>query len=65
MAMTQEQINGACHCGAVEFRVRLADGFRTVRRCTCLYCRMCDAVAVSADLDDIDIVDSHDALTLY
>ena len=63
--MTQEQINGACHCGPVEFRVRLTDGFRIVRRCTCSYCRMRGAIVVSADLDDIDIADSHDAPTLY
>jgi hypothetical protein len=60
-----EKIDGACHCGAVKFRVRLTDGFRTARRCTCSYCRMRGAVAVSANLDDIDIVEGEEFLTLY
>jgi len=60
-----EQIDGACHCGTVRFHVKLTDGLRTARRCTCSYCRMRGAVAVSADLDDIEIVAGRDALTLY
>ena len=63
--MTEAWINGACHCGAVRFRVRLTDGFNTARRCTCSYCRMRGAIAVSANLDDIEIVSGADALTLY
>ncbi|WP_295044556.1 GFA family protein [uncultured Paracoccus sp.] len=54
-----------CHCGAVRFRVRLADGFATVRRCTCSYCRMRGAVAVSARLDDIRFDQGQDNLALY
>ncbi len=30
----------ACHCGTVQFRVKLTDGLRTARRCTCSFCRM-------------------------
>jgi hypothetical protein len=63
--MTVAPINGSCHCGAVRFRVRLTDGFNTVRRCTCSYCRMRGAVAVSADLDYIDILEGGSALALY
>lgn len=59
------EIDGACHCGTVRFHVRLTDGLHTARRCNCSYCRMRGAVAVSADLDDINIVAGHDALTLY
>lgn len=57
--------NGACHCGTVRFRVRLSDGLKTARRCTCSYCRMRGAVAVSAPLTGIEIVGGEDALTLY
>lgn len=57
--------SGACHCGAVRFRVRLTDGMRTARRCTCSYCRMRGAVAVSADLDGLRIVAGEDRLGLY
>ncbi len=57
--------NAACHCGAVQFRVRLTDGFNTVRRCTCSYCRMRGAVAATAGLSDIEFVRGEDNLTLY
>ena len=55
----------ACHCGAVQFQVRLCDGFDSIRRCTCSYCRMRGAVAVSARLEDISFVQGQDKLTLY
>ncbi|MDS9467565.1 GFA family protein [Paracoccus sp. MBLB3053] len=55
----------ACHCGTVRFRVRLADGFNTVRRCDCSFCRMRGAVAVTARLGDVDIVSGEQNLTLY
>ena len=55
----------ACHCGTVRFTVRLTNGLNTVRRCNCSYCRMRGAVAVSANLAEIDILQGKDALTLY
>lgn len=60
-----EEIDGACHCGTVRFHVRLTDGLHTARRCTCSYCRMRGAVAVSAELDGILFTEGEDALTLY
>lgn len=45
--------NAACHCKAVQFRVRLTDEFNTARRCSCSLCRMRGAIAVSAPLDGI------------
>ncbi len=56
---------GACHCGAVRFRVRLSDGFNTARRCTCSYCRMRGAVAVPAELGGITVLEGEDKLTSY
>jgi hypothetical protein len=50
------QIDGACHCGSVRFAARLTNGLHTLRRCTCSYCRMRGAIAVSADLHEIDIL---------
>lgn len=58
-------LEGACHCGTVRFRVKLTDGFKTIRRCNCSYCRMRGAVAVSADAGDISFQAGEDALTLY
>lgn len=65
MDMDVREIGGACHCGAVRFRVRLADGLHTARRCTCSYCRMRGAVAVTARVGDLDILEGADMLTLY
>ncbi|WP_323015431.1 GFA family protein [Devosia sp.] len=59
------EIDGACHCGAVKFHVRLANGLHTARRCTCSFCRMRGAVAVSADLDGLTILEGADKLALY
>jgi hypothetical protein len=56
---------GACHCGAVRFQVRLTNGLHTARRCTCSYCRMRGAIAVSADVGGIEILSGADALATY
>ena len=58
-------IKGACHCGGVQFTVRLTDGFRSARRCTCSCCRMRGAIAVSADLDGISIAQGAELLSVY
>ena len=60
-----DPINGACHCGGVRFTARLTDGLRSARRCTCSYCRMRGAIAVSADLDGINITQGSELLTIY
>ena len=60
-----DEINGACHCGAVRFRVRLANGLHTAMRCNCSYCRMRGAVAVTANLADFTILQGEERLTLY
>ncbi|SDI27011.1 GFA family protein [Aliiruegeria lutimaris] len=65
MSESAEIRNGACHCGAVRFRVRLSDGLSTARRCSCSYCRMRGAVAVSAPLDGIEILSGAENLALY
>lgn len=57
--------NGACHCGTVRFRARLTDDLNTARRCTCSYCSMRGAVAVSAEVGGVDILAGAEALTEY
>lgn len=59
------EMNGACHCGTVRFRVKLTDGFNNARRCTCSYCRMRGGVAVSANVGDLVFQAGEDVLTLY
>jgi hypothetical protein len=58
-------LNGACHCGAVKFQVRLLEGLRSARRCMCSYCRMRGAVAVTALLADLQVLQGSDVLSLY
>src|SRR5215469_17479364 len=65
MNAATDLMKGACHCGGVQFTARLTDGFLSVRRCTCSYCRMRGAIAVSADLDGINITQGLELLTVY
>lgn len=58
-------LNGACHCGAVQFRVRLNNGLDVARRCACSFCRMRGAITVTANAGDIEITKGEKALTLY
>jgi hypothetical protein len=62
----QESVmKGTCHCGPVVLEVTLTDGFNTARRCDCSYCARRGAIAVSAPLDGVQIVQGADRLTLY
>ena len=63
--MADAWIKGACHCGSVQFRVKLTDGLGTARRCDCSFCRMRGAVVVSARISDLEILAGQTALTLY
>ncbi|MES1937280.1 GFA family protein [Salinisphaera hydrothermalis] len=65
MNLDIDNIDGACHCGGVRFHVRLSDGLHSARRCNCSYCRMRGAVAVSAALTDIVILEGADLLSCY
>ena len=56
---------GQCHCGAVRFEATLGDGFSSIRRCTCSYCRMRGAVVVMAEVGGVRILRGEDALTSY
>ena len=56
---------GQCHCGAVRFEATLSEGFNSIRRCTCSYCRMRGAVVVMAGTGGIKFLQGEDALTSY
>jgi hypothetical protein len=64
-ATDSRPFDGACHCGAVRFTVKLAEGLDKPRRCNCSFCRMRGAVVVTAFLDDLTITSGQDALRLY
>jgi hypothetical protein len=59
------EIDGTCHCGTVRFHVRLPEGLRSARRCTCSICRMRGAIAVTTNLDGLTITAGKDALACY
>ena len=65
MDFDASEFDGACHCGAVKFHVRLQDGLHSARRCTCSICRMRGAIAVSARVEDLTITAGEDLLTSY
>jgi hypothetical protein len=65
MANDAKSWAGQCHCGAVRFAVTLSDGFNSIRRCTCSYCRMRGAVVVMAEMGGIEIIEGEDSLTSY
>ena len=56
---------GQCHCGAVRFEATLCDGFETIRRCTCSYCRMRGAVVAMAEAGGVRVLRGAEALTSY
>ena len=60
-----DTMEGACHCGAVRFTVKLAEGLDQPRRCNCSLCRMRGAVVVTAMLGDLHITAGEDLLRLY
>jgi hypothetical protein len=55
--------NGACHCGAVRFRIEadLADLYR----CDCSLCRMKGALMTSVHEDRFTLIAGEDSLTEY
>ncbi|HDN2511996.1 TPA: GFA family protein [Providencia rettgeri] len=54
-----------CHCGVVKFTVALTDGLNTARRCNCSFCSMRGAIAVSAPLSGVNILEGEEKLTQY
>lgn len=56
---------GRCHCGAVVLDITLSDGLATARRCDCSFCARRGAIAVSAPLDGVKILQGAENLTLY
>jgi len=65
MGTSLVQHAASCHCGSVTFNVQLTDEFNTIRRCSCSYCRMRGAIAVSANLDGLEFTRGEKTLTLY
>ena len=65
MASNTRICTGQCHCGAVRFEATLSNGFNSILRCNCSYCRMRGAVVVTAEKGGITFLQGEDALTSY
>ena len=62
--MSEEKL-AKCHCGAVEFTVKLENGIENVRRCNCSLCRRKGALMASVPLANLTVTKGADKLTLY
>ena len=56
---------GTCHCGAVEFEVRLTNGLVNLRRCNCSLCRRKGAIMAGISVEYLKVTKGQDKLTLY
>ena len=65
MASDMNTRSGQCHCGAVRFTAALSEGFNSIRRCTCSYCRMRGAVVAMAEMGGLYILQGEEVLTSY
>lgn len=55
----------SCHCGSVQMELDLPDGLQDLRRCDCSLCRRRGAIAASAPLSGIHILQGEDKLSCY
>jgi len=60
-----EIYTGTCHCGEVEFKVRLDNGLENLRRCNCSLCRRKGAVMAGVPLNGLEVTKGEDKLSLY
>lgn len=56
---------GACHCGAVEFKVALENGLAGLMRCNCSLCRRKGAVMAGVPLAALQVTRGADNLAVY
>ena len=59
------RLTGRCQCGGVVFDVPASLDFKAARRCNCSLCRRRAAMMVSCPLDQLNIQQGDDLLTLY
>ena len=63
--MTDEQLIGRCHCGAVEIEIPWDGSFKSLRRCDCSYCSRRWAVVASVKVGELRVLKGEDRLSLY
>jgi len=60
-----EVVTGSCHCGNVEFEVKLEDGIAGVSRCDCSYCRRRQVAAMGVPISSFTVTKGEKSLSLY
>ncbi len=65
MDLDVKEISGACHCGAARFLVRLTDGCAPPGAAAVPIAGCAGPVAVSANIDGIEILSGADILSEY
>lgn len=60
-----ESVKGQCHCGAVKFEAVLEGGLAAAHRCSCSFCEMRGAVALTATIGNFRITQGDEELSLY
>jgi len=55
----------SCHCGAVQLSFVMANGLDELRRCDCSLCRRIKPAAITARLNELEVVSGTDSLSLY
>ncbi len=56
---------GRCHCGSVQFDVKLIDEMNTAMRCTCSICTRRGAVVVRANSEDFVVTQGEEKISSY
>jgi hypothetical protein len=62
---TKPIVKGRCHCGCVEFEVKLPNRLEDLSRCNCSICSRRGAVVTSVPLGAFKITKGASFLTLY
>ena len=61
----EKTVISKCHCGSVELKLYLPNGFDQVRRCNCSICRRKGAIVASVLLENLSILKGEEFLTEY
>ena len=65
ITVMKKTVISQCHCGSVELKLYLPNGFKQLRRCNCSICRRKGAIVASVLLDNLIIVKGEEYLTEY
>ena len=56
---------GGCHCEAVQFEIKLPNGFEEISRCNCSMCARRGAIVTSVPIHSFKFLKGENNLSLY